>query len=57
MLSGTLRAAGDVLSITNGRMVGEHITFTAGGAHYSGRLRGNDIEGMRRSEAPWSAAR
>jgi hypothetical protein len=38
-------------------MIGEHITFTAGRAHYTGRVSGNGIEGMRRVEAPWRATR
>jgi SAM-dependent methyltransferase len=41
MLSGTLGSA----QISNGKLRGEEISFRAGGADYSGRVRGNRIEG------------
>jgi hypothetical protein len=57
MLTGTLRAAGESIPISGGRMIGDRIVFSAGGAHYSGRVSGSTIEGMKRAEASWSATR
>jgi precorrin-6B methylase 2 len=45
MLSGTLKTGGNSAQISNGRMRGDMITFTAGGAEYSGRVSGNSITG------------
>jgi len=59
MLSGSLTADGRSVPIA-GRMRGELITFTAGGAEYSGRVNGNAMEGMRKvgsASAAFSAAR
>ena len=41
VLSGTLGGT----AITNGKMNGEQITFTAGGSQYTGRINGNTMEG------------
>ncbi|MGH6771437.1 MAG: SAM-dependent methyltransferase [Xanthobacteraceae bacterium] len=57
MLTGTMRADGESVAISGGRMIGDRIVFSVGGAHYSGRVNGNAIEGMKRAEAPWSATR
>ena len=59
MLSGSLTADGKSVAIA-GRMRGDQITFTAGGAEYSGRVNGNAMEGMRKvgsASAAFSAAR
>ncbi|OFZ98359.1 MAG: RNA methyltransferase [Betaproteobacteria bacterium RIFCSPLOWO2_02_FULL_62_17] len=59
MLSGSLTADGTSVQIA-GRMRGDLITFTAGGAEYSGRVNGNAMEGMRKvgsASAAFSAAR
>lgn len=56
MLEGKL---GDV-ALTDARMVGTTIRFTAGENRYEGRVEGDRIAGTRRSpqgEAPWSAAK
>jgi hypothetical protein len=42
MLSGTLGTT----AITNGRLRGNEITFTAGNATYTGQVEGNNIKGM-----------
>jgi len=42
MLSGTLGST----AITNGRVRGSEVTFTAGNANYSGQMEGNTIKGM-----------
>ena len=43
--------------IADGRLRGEAITFTAGGAQYTGRVRGNTIEGTATSGASPSTGR
>jgi SAM-dependent methyltransferase len=45
MVTGTLASAGTPAPLTNGRLVGEQITFRAGGAEYSGRVAGDVMEG------------
>jgi hypothetical protein len=42
MLTGTLGTA----AISNGKMNGDQITFTAGGTTYTGRVNGNNIQGQ-----------
>ena len=45
MLSGTLQTGASSVEITDGRLLGEEITFNAGGAMYSGRVTGDAIQG------------
>ncbi|MEK6601135.1 MAG: class I SAM-dependent methyltransferase, partial [Candidatus Binatota bacterium] len=45
MISGTLKSGGNSAPITNGRLSGDQISFSAGGAQYTGRVSGNAIEG------------
>jgi SAM-dependent methyltransferase len=52
-LSGTLGKS----PLTNGRLRGEEITFTAGTETYTGRVRGNLMEGTTSGGAKWSARR
>ena len=50
----------DATPITNGRLNGDQISFTAGGAQYTGRVNGNAIEGTVKSggsNSKWSATR
>lgn len=59
MLSGSLTADGRTVAIA-GRMRGEEITFTAGGAEYTGKVNGNAMDGMRKvggASAAFSATR
>jgi precorrin-6B methylase 2 len=59
-LSGTVNSGGNRTPITNGKMVGDQITFTAGNSQYTGRVRGNAIEGTVRTganSANWRAAK
>lgn len=53
MLTGSLKTGSGVLQITDGKMTGEQISFTAGGTTYRGRVNGNTIEGT----TPWKATR
>jgi hypothetical protein len=57
MLSGTLRSGSDAVPIASGRMIGEHISFNAGTMHYTGRMSGDGLQGMVRTETPWRATR
>jgi len=55
-LTGTLGST----AITNGKMRGEEISFTAGGAQYTGRVNGSTIQGTSTSAGratPWTATR
>jgi hypothetical protein len=58
MISGTLKS-GNVATPVNGKLNGEQITFTAGGAQYTGRVTGNSIEGTVKGgkNGHWSATR
>jgi SAM-dependent methyltransferase len=56
--SGTLKSKGGTTKVTGGKLVGDEITFTAGGTQYTGRVKGSTIEGTSRSggkEAKWQA--
>lgn len=44
MLSGTLKNGANIAQISNGKLNGDQITFTAGGAQYSGRVNGSVME-------------
>jgi precorrin-6B methylase 2 len=59
MVTGTLKSSGNTATIANGRLRGDQISFTAGGAQYSGRVNGNTIEGTLKggSAGNWSATR
>jgi len=45
MISGTLKSASNSTPITNGKLHGDQISFTAGGTQYTGRVNGNTIDG------------
>ncbi len=60
MLSGTLAQGSGNTVIADAKMLGEQITFSAGGAQYTGRVNGNAIEGTYKSAdggGKWSATR
>jgi hypothetical protein len=59
MISGTLKSGNVSAPITNGKLAGDQISFTAGGAQYSGRVNGNAIEGTVKggSNGKWTATR
>ena len=60
MLSGTLKSGNNTTQITNGRLRGDQISFSAGGRQYTGRVSGNAIEGTIKSggsDSKWSATR
>jgi Methyltransferase domain len=59
--TGKLIAGNVIAPITDGRLNGEHITFTAAGVQYTGRVSGNTIEGNSKAlggnETAWKATR
>ena len=60
MISGTLNNGTNATAITDGKIDGDQISFSAGGAQYTGRVNGNTIEGTvksRGSNAAWNAVR
>ncbi len=45
MVSGTVKNGNVIAPITNGKLTGDSISFTAGGTQYTGKVTGNKIEG------------
>ena len=59
-ISGTINAGGNTMTIADGKMRGDEISFTAGGAQYTGRVVGNTINGTVKSgggSSNWNAMR
>ena len=58
-VNGTLSAGGKLSPITDGRLRGDQITFTAGGTEYAGRVNGEAMEGSMKGGAAgaWAATR
>ena len=57
-VSGTLERYGIELPLENGRLSGDEIRFTVNRVEYTGRVRGNTIEGTATGGMPaWSARR
>ena len=57
-ISGTLKSGKSVQKITDGKVEGDQVTFTAGGTRYTGRVSEGAIEGTRRTgkkDASWRA--
>jgi hypothetical protein len=60
MISGTLNTGGSSATPADGKLRGEEISFTAGGAQYVGRVSGNTMQGTFTSggsTGTWSASR
>jgi hypothetical protein len=60
MLSGRVKSGTGTATITAGKVMGNDVTFTAGGAQYTGKLNGDTLEGVVKSgkiETPWKATR
>ena len=60
MISGTFKFGNSTSPITNGRLRGDRISFSAGGAQYTGRVSGNAMEGTVKTVGgggTWSATR
>ena len=59
-INGTLRTGDKTLAISNGKLEGERIAFSVGVAQYSGRVNGDNMEGVTTTgevKAPWNATR
>jgi len=56
-ISGTLRSGGKSTQVSNGKLRGDQISFSAGGTQYSGRVNGNSMEGNSKSGGKWNATR
>ena len=57
MLSGTLKTGNTSAPITNGKVNGDEIEFSAGSVVYWGRISGNSIDGMIKGAGNWKATR
>ncbi|NWF54819.1 MAG: class I SAM-dependent methyltransferase [Syntrophaceae bacterium] len=60
MIAFNVIADGKTIPIESGRLTGDRIAFTAGGAEYSGRVRGSAMQGEYKSggtRGTWSAVR
>ena len=59
MVNGMLRGGGNSVAITNGKLRGDQLSFTAGNSEYTGRVNGTTIEGTVKgaSAGAWSATR
>jgi SAM-dependent methyltransferase len=60
VVTGTLAAGSQTVPISNGRLRGDQVSFTAGGAEYAGRVAGDRIEGTRTTNGKkesWSVTR
>ncbi|MCC7079434.1 MAG: methyltransferase domain-containing protein [Burkholderiales bacterium] len=60
MVSGTLNGNGRELKLSDAKLTGDRLVFTAGGVLYSGRVNGEHIEGMMKTgsgSSAWSATR
>ena len=59
IISGTLKSGNRVTPITNGKLRGDQISFTADNAQYTGRVNGNAMEGTIKggSDSQWRATR
>ena len=62
MIEGSLRVGTSNMRISNGKVIGDQIVFTAGDARYTGRVNGNAIEGIaklpsagKRHDSDWRA--
>jgi hypothetical protein len=56
MVTGTLQSGSNTVPIS-GKLLGDQISFTTGGAQYTGRLSGNVMEGKVSSGGSWKASR
>ncbi len=60
MVSGTLKNGNVIAPVTNGKLTGDQIAFTAGGTRYTGTVNGNTIDGRSNEggkEAAWKATK
>ncbi len=56
-ITGTLKTGGNSVTLTDGKLNGDQITFNAGPAQYSGRVNGNAMQGTMGAGGKWTASR
>jgi hypothetical protein len=56
-VSGTLRSDGKSITITDGKLNGDQITFNAGPTQYTGKVNGSSMQGTTASGGKWTATR
>ena len=56
-LLGTFRIGTSTMNITDGKVIGDTLSFVAGDTRYTGRVNGNAIEGISQTASPWRATR
>ena len=59
MVAGTLKTGGSTLTVADGKLNGDQISFSAGNSEYTGRVNGNTIQGTVKggSSGSWNATR
>jgi precorrin-6B methylase 2 len=57
MVSGTLKSGNGNAQISDGKLRGDQLTFSAGGVQYTGRVNGTTIMGTTGSGATWNATK
>jgi hypothetical protein len=57
MVTGSLSRGGSQNAISEGKLRGETITFTAGGVTHTGKVSGDSMEGTTSAGGRWSAKR
>jgi SAM-dependent methyltransferase len=57
MVSGTLKSGNSSAQISDGKLRGDQLTFSAGGVQYTGRVNGSTITGTTGSGATWNATK
>lgn len=55
--TGTIKNGNVVTPVTDGKLKGDEISFTAGGTQYTGKVNGTTIEGTTKSGDKWQAKR
>jgi len=56
-LLGTFRIGNSTMNITDGKVIGDTLSFVAGDTRYTGRVNGNVIDGISQTASPWRATR
>ncbi|MPZ38410.1 MAG: methyltransferase domain-containing protein [Rhizobiales bacterium] len=56
-ITGSLRMGSSNMNISNGKVIADQVTFTAGTMQYTGRVSGNTIEGIAQTSTSWRATR
>lgn len=57
MVSGSLRQGTVTVPVSEGRLLGEQITFTVGGVTYKGKVNGGSMQGTTSAGVAWSATK